>query len=102
LQVPHSADELASGRSAALGHRCGHRAPRHIIDRALPHGCANVVASSKSGPRTAPKSHYFDGGSAAIYRLGAVYAVAARAFSQLVKAALLGGITCVISSGRSP
>ena len=37
-----------------------------------------------------------------IYRVGAAYAVATWVFLQLVKAELLGGITCVISSGRSP
>ena len=41
-----------------------------------------------------PNSHYFNGRSAAIYRLGAAYAVAVAAsvLLQLVKATLLGGM----------
>jgi len=43
-----------------------------------------------------PNSHYFNGRSAAIYRLGAAYAVAvavaASVLLQLVKATLLGGM----------
>jgi hypothetical protein len=37
-----------------------------------------------------------------IYRVAAAYAVVACVLLQLVKAELLGGITCVISLGRSP
>jgi hypothetical protein len=37
-----------------------------------------------------------------IYRVTAAYAVVAWVLSQLVRAELLGGITCVISLGRSP
>jgi hypothetical protein len=37
-----------------------------------------------------------------IYRLAATYAVVAWVLLQLVKAELRGGITCVISLGRSP
>jgi hypothetical protein len=46
---------------ALVGH-----GPVAVIERPLPHGCANGVASSQSCPGTMPKSHYFNGGSAAI------------------------------------
>jgi hypothetical protein len=36
-----------------------------------------------------------------IYRVAAAYAVVAWGLLQLVKAELLGGITCVINLGRS-
>jgi hypothetical protein len=35
-------------------------------ERPLPHRCANGVASSQSCPKTVPKSHYLNGGSATI------------------------------------
>src|SRR5216684_5544239 len=56
---------------ALVGH-----GPVAVIERPLPHGCANGVASSQSCPGTMPKSHYFNGGSAAISTGWAAYTVA--------------------------
>ena len=46
-------------RISAMGHVA-------VIAHPLPHGCANDVASSQSCGGIVPKSHYFNGGSAAI------------------------------------